>query len=99
MCFGSTNPKVASGADNHDQSHRALSYDLSEELYPNRFVPSDKEREKDFWAYTRFAKDKEGVEGVEAAAAPVQKRGSEGVKEVAQRKKAFTLASKTYSTL
>jgi len=94
MCFGSrsTNPKVASGADNHDQSHRALSYDLSEEIHPNRVVLTDKEREHDLWANTRFPKDNEGRE---AAAAPVQKRGYEGV----QRKKGFTFASNVYSTL
>jgi hypothetical protein len=85
MCFGSTNPKVASGADNHDQSHRALSYDLNDEIYPNRFVQTNNERESDFWDNTRFAKDKEEKEL--AIAAPPRK------------KKAFTMASATYSTL
>jgi hypothetical protein len=101
MCFGSTNPKVASGADNYDQSHRALSYDLSDELYPNRFVQSNKERKNDFGANTRVAKDKEDQELRTAAPAPgpARKKFFKELKEVSQKKKAFTLASSTYSTL
>jgi hypothetical protein len=76
MCFGSTNPKVANGADNHDQSHKSLSYDPSEELYPNRFAQTSERRENDFWANTRFAKDKEdqALRPAAAAPAPVKKK-------------------------
>ena len=56
MCFGSTNPKVASGADNHDQSHRALSYDLSDQPYPNKPVKSSGDG---FFANTPYARSKE----------------------------------------
>jgi hypothetical protein len=101
MCFGSTNPKVASGTDNHDQSHRALSYDLSDELYPNRFVQSNKEREGDFGANTRYAKDKDDQGLRTAAPAPAQakKQLFKELKEIARKEKAFTVASSTYSTL
>jgi hypothetical protein len=87
MCFGSTNPKVASGADNYDQSHKALSYNPSDEIYPNRLVQSNTERENDFWANTRLDKDKEFQESRPAAAAPAP----------VKKRKAFTVAQ--YSTL
>jgi hypothetical protein len=93
MCFGSTNPKVASGADNHYQSHRSLSYNLRDELYPNRVVQPNEERENDFWANTRFAKDKEDQE----LSAPVKKTGVKQLRETLQKKKALSVAQ--YSTL
>jgi hypothetical protein len=101
MCFGSTNPKVASGADNHDQSHRALSYDLSDETYPNRFVQTNQERESDFGANRRYAEDKDDQELRPAAPAPAptKKQLFNELKKISQEKKAFTVASSTYSTL
>jgi hypothetical protein len=95
MCFGSTNPKVASGADNHNQSHWSLSYDLSDELYPNRVVQPNEERENDFWANTRFAKDKEDQEL--SAPAPAKKSPFKQLRETVQKKEALSVAQ--YSTL
>jgi hypothetical protein len=54
MCFGSSNPKVASGADNHDQSHTAISYNLDDQLYPNKPVESSRD---DFGANTKYANE------------------------------------------
>jgi hypothetical protein len=35
MCFGRVNPNIASGADNHDQSHTRTN-DFTDQHYPNK---------------------------------------------------------------
>jgi hypothetical protein len=54
MCFGGVNPNIASGTDNHDQSHTRTN-DFTDQHYPNKPI---KASEDGIFANSPYARSK-----------------------------------------
>jgi hypothetical protein len=65
MCFGRVNPNIASGADNHDQSHTRTN-DFKDQHYPNKPMKASGAR---IFANSPYARSK----AIQDAKSPEQK--------------------------